>query len=94
LCIVFSFSVKTGFLILNANVISKAPVGQNIGNKQQNDPLFSPRGAQFCNFAQFTKLLRPSGAKNTEGVIVLPIFCPSGAFEPIIRILSKILILC
>jgi hypothetical protein len=46
---------------------SKAPEGQNIGNKQSEKSISAPEGRNIVSYSQKTPLLRPSGAKNTEG---------------------------
>jgi hypothetical protein len=45
----------------------KAPEGQNIGNKQSLKLILAPEGRNIISYLKKTPLLRPSGAKNTEG---------------------------
>jgi hypothetical protein len=49
---------------------SKAPEGQNIGNKQLEKSISAPAGRNIVSYSQKTPLLRPSGAKNTEVVVL------------------------
>jgi hypothetical protein len=60
-----------------------APEVQNIGNIQKLHPFLAPEGRNISAFK--ISILRPSGAKNTEGPYLLPISRPSGAFLPVVR---------
>jgi hypothetical protein len=63
----------------------KAPEGQNIGNRNYPLSISAPEGRNIV--IKEIVQLRPSGAKS--GALLgslLPIFCPSGAFELLIRL--------
>jgi hypothetical protein len=46
---------------------SKAPEGQNIGNKQKGAPCIALEGRNFAVFLVFLPILHPSGAKILRG---------------------------
>jgi hypothetical protein len=59
-------NVTRNELIISELRVQKAPEGQNIGNKQSIS-FSAPEGRNIVSYSKKTPLLRPSGAKNTEG---------------------------